>query len=120
MASRTASFEGVAEAQGRAKKRLPISIYMALVAGSELGVTLRDTRPRRAGQESPDVLRRLWRMDDYAAADVGGRATAWTPRRGHAGAARRRRRRGRQMRDPVGRRRPARRCVVTANRRDPS
>jgi hypothetical protein len=42
MASRTAWFESVAEAQRRAKKRLPKSVYMALVAGSELGVTMRD------------------------------------------------------------------------------
>jgi heme/flavin dehydrogenase (mycofactocin system) len=35
-------FETVAEAQRRAKKRLPASVYMALVAGSEHGVTLRD------------------------------------------------------------------------------
>jgi pre-mycofactocin synthase len=42
MASRRAWVESVAEAQRRAKKRLPKSAYMALVAGSELGVTLRD------------------------------------------------------------------------------
>ena len=35
-------FESVAEAQRRAKKRLPESVYKALVAGSERGVTLRD------------------------------------------------------------------------------
>src|SRR5450755_678792 len=35
-------FETVAEAQRRAKKRLPRSVYMALVAGSEAGVTLND------------------------------------------------------------------------------
>ena len=35
-------FETVAEAQRRAKKRLPESVYKALVAGSERGVTLRD------------------------------------------------------------------------------
>jgi pre-mycofactocin synthase len=35
-------FESVAEAQRRAKKRLPKSVYMALVAGSEYGKTLRD------------------------------------------------------------------------------
>jgi hypothetical protein len=42
MASRRAWFESVAKAQRRAKKRLPKSVYMAFVAGSELGVTLRD------------------------------------------------------------------------------
>jgi L-lactate dehydrogenase (cytochrome)/glycolate oxidase len=35
-------FETVAEAQRRAKKRLPHSVYKALIAGSEHGVTLRD------------------------------------------------------------------------------
>jgi pre-mycofactocin synthase len=35
-------FETVAVAQGRARKRLPKSVYGALVAGSEKGVTVRD------------------------------------------------------------------------------
>jgi L-lactate dehydrogenase (cytochrome)/glycolate oxidase len=35
-------FETVAEAQRRAKKRLPKSVYSALVAGSERGVTVED------------------------------------------------------------------------------
>jgi L-lactate dehydrogenase (cytochrome)/glycolate oxidase len=35
-------FESVAEAQRRAKKRLPKSVYDALIAGSERGVTLAD------------------------------------------------------------------------------
>jgi len=35
-------FETIAEAQRRAKKRLPRSVYDALLAGSERGVTLRD------------------------------------------------------------------------------
>ena len=35
-------FESVAEAQRRAKKRLPASVYAALVAGSERGLTLDD------------------------------------------------------------------------------
>jgi L-lactate dehydrogenase (cytochrome)/glycolate oxidase len=35
-------FETVAEAQRRAKKVLPGSVYMALVAGSEFGLTLKD------------------------------------------------------------------------------
>src|SRR5919205_1421671 len=35
-------FESVAEAQRRAKKRLPNSVYAALVAGSERGLTLDD------------------------------------------------------------------------------
>lgn len=40
MASRW--FESVAEAQRRAKKRLPASVYKALLAGSEAGVTYND------------------------------------------------------------------------------
>ncbi len=35
-------FETVAEAQRRAKKQLPRSVYLALVAGSEFGLTLQD------------------------------------------------------------------------------
>jgi heme/flavin dehydrogenase (mycofactocin system) len=42
MASTRDWFESVAEAQRRAKKRLPRSVYGALVAGSELGATLDD------------------------------------------------------------------------------
>ena len=42
MASTRDWFETVAEAQRRAKKRLPKSVYLALVAGSESGTTLRD------------------------------------------------------------------------------
>jgi heme/flavin dehydrogenase (mycofactocin system) len=39
---RNAWFESVAEAQRRAKKRLPPSVYGALVAGSEKGLTISD------------------------------------------------------------------------------
>src|SRR3954465_14497391 len=35
-------FETVAEAQRRAKRRLPRSVYSALLAGSEAGITYRD------------------------------------------------------------------------------
>ena len=42
MASTGAWFETVAEAHRRAKKRLPRSVYMALVAGSEKGLTIDD------------------------------------------------------------------------------
>ncbi|MEW6637426.1 MAG: pre-mycofactocin synthase MftD [Actinomycetota bacterium] len=42
MASSREWFETVAEAQRRAKRRLPKPVYMALVAGSEKGVTLED------------------------------------------------------------------------------
>jgi L-lactate dehydrogenase (cytochrome)/glycolate oxidase len=38
----TAWFETVAEAQRRAERRLPRSVYMALVAGSEHGLTVKD------------------------------------------------------------------------------
>jgi L-lactate dehydrogenase (cytochrome)/glycolate oxidase len=38
----TGWFETVAEAERRAKKLLPASVYMALVAGSEFGLTLKD------------------------------------------------------------------------------
>jgi len=52
-------FESVAEAQRRARKRLPKSVYSALVAGSERGITVEDNMaayaelgfaPRTAGQ----------------------------------------------------------------------
>ena len=52
-------FESVAEAQRRARKRLPGSVYSALIAGSEKGLTLADNlaafdelrfAPRTAGQ----------------------------------------------------------------------
>ena len=39
---RNAWFESVAVAQRRAKRRLPKSVYSALLAGSEAGVTLAD------------------------------------------------------------------------------
>jgi len=42
MASSKEWFETIAEAQRRAKKRLPKSVYMALVAGSEKGLTMDD------------------------------------------------------------------------------
>jgi heme/flavin dehydrogenase (mycofactocin system) len=42
MASTRDWFETVAEAQRRAKKRLPKGVYLALLAGSEAGVTLAD------------------------------------------------------------------------------
>ena len=40
--SRNAWFETVAEAQRRAKDRLPAPVYGALIAGSEKGITLDD------------------------------------------------------------------------------
>lgn len=42
MASSKEWFETIAEAQQRAKKQVPKSVYLALLAGSEKGVTLRD------------------------------------------------------------------------------
>ncbi|HWI71009.1 MAG TPA: pre-mycofactocin synthase MftD [Baekduia sp.] len=44
MASSKEWFESVAEAQRRAKRRLPKSVYRALVAGAESGVTLHDNQ----------------------------------------------------------------------------
>jgi pre-mycofactocin synthase len=42
MASTRDWFESVAEAQRRAKRRLPKGVYLALVAGAEAGVTMND------------------------------------------------------------------------------
>ncbi|HYZ53156.1 MAG TPA: pre-mycofactocin synthase MftD [Streptosporangiaceae bacterium] len=42
MASTREWFETVAEAQRRARRRLPTSVYLALVAGTEKGITLQD------------------------------------------------------------------------------
>jgi L-lactate dehydrogenase (cytochrome) len=42
MASTKEWFESIAEAQRRAKRRLPRSVYLALIAGAERGVTLED------------------------------------------------------------------------------
>src|ERR1700722_325515 len=42
MASTRDWFETVAEAQRRAKRRLPKGVYLALVAGAEAGVTMND------------------------------------------------------------------------------
>src|SRR5215210_8480086 len=42
MASSKEWFETITEARRRAKRRLPRSVYMALIAGSEKGVTLED------------------------------------------------------------------------------
>ena len=48
-------FETVAEARRRARKHLPKSVYGALVAGSEQGLTVEDNirRVRRAGLRAP-------------------------------------------------------------------
>ena len=42
MASSRTWFESVAEAQRRARRRLPPSVYAAVIAGAEQGVTLED------------------------------------------------------------------------------
>ena len=42
MASTRMWFETVAEAQRRAERRLPKGVYLALVAGAEKGITIRD------------------------------------------------------------------------------
>ncbi len=62
-------FETVAEAQRRAKKRLPKSVYGALIAGSERGLTLEDniTAYSRAGLRPPRGR-------------PGRRAGTWPPR----------------------------------------
>src|SRR4051812_30395580 len=61
----TTWFESVAEAQRRAKKRLPASVYSALIAGSEKGLTLKDNldafdeltfAPRTAGMSGERAL----------------------------------------------------------------
>lgn len=44
MASSRDWFESVAEAERRARKRLPRSVYLAILAGAEEGVTLADNR----------------------------------------------------------------------------
>ncbi|VVJ22342.1 Mycofactocin system heme/flavin dehydrogenase [Amycolatopsis camponoti] len=58
-------FESIAEAQRRAKKRLPASVYSALIAGSEKGLTLKDNldafdeltfAPRTAGHSGERAL----------------------------------------------------------------
>ncbi|RJQ86617.1 pre-mycofactocin synthase MftD [Amycolatopsis panacis] len=58
-------FESIAEAQRRAKKRLPRSVYSALIAGSEKGLTLNDNlaafdelryAPRTAGHAAERAL----------------------------------------------------------------
>jgi L-lactate dehydrogenase (cytochrome)/glycolate oxidase len=61
----TAWFESVAEAQRRARRALPRSVYLALLAGSEAGVTLQDNvrafgelgfAPHVAGQAAARTL----------------------------------------------------------------
>ena len=42
MASTRDWFETVAEAQRRARRRLPRSVYLAVLAGAEAGVTMND------------------------------------------------------------------------------
>src|SRR3569833_2553445 len=58
-------FESIAAAQRRAKKRLPASVYSALIAGSEIGLTLKDNldafdeltfAPRTAGMSGERTL----------------------------------------------------------------
>jgi hypothetical protein len=52
MASTKEWFESVAEAQRRAKRRLPRSVYSAVIAGAESGATLDDTSRRSASCNS--------------------------------------------------------------------
>ena len=90
-------FESIAEAQRRAKKRLPGSVYSALIAGSEKGLTLADNlgafdelrfAPRTAGLSGQREL-------GTTRARPGRRAAgADLPDRRPGGAPRRRSRRG--------------------------
>ena len=70
MASTREWFETVEEARRRAKRRLPKPVYMALVAGTEKGVTLQDN------------LTRVQRTAVHAAAHRGpaGQPGNWPPR----------------------------------------
>ena len=73
MASTKEWFESVAEAQRRAKRRLPKSVYGALIAGAESGVTLDDNLaafrelglfPRIAtGPRAPELATRVMGVD---------------------------------------------------------
>jgi L-lactate dehydrogenase (cytochrome) len=69
MASGNTWFESVAEAQRRAKKRLPKSVYMALMAGAERGVTLDDNTA---------AFRELGFVPRIATGDAGQRVLATT------------------------------------------
>lgn len=71
-------FETVAVAQERAKKRIPASVYGALVAGAEAGVSMRDNtaafdelgfRPVTAGQP-PERAMETTLMGEYASMPV--------------------------------------------------
>jgi L-lactate dehydrogenase (cytochrome) len=62
-------FESVAEAQRRAKKRLPSSVYAALHAGAEAGVTLAD---------NVAAFSEIGFIPRIATGDLGGRDTATT------------------------------------------
>jgi pre-mycofactocin synthase len=63
-------FETVAEAQRRAKKRLPKSVYGALIAGSERGQTIEETSGR-----SPNWVSR--RTSRARSATVTSRQPYW-------------------------------------------
>ena len=90
-------FETVAEAQRRAKKALPPSVYMALVAGSERGRTLRGqhrgvrrARVRPARRRAVHVQRDLSTTvhgpgAGAAGADLADRRAGRAPRRGGGG-----------------------------------
>ena len=57
MASTRDWFETVAEAQRRAKRRLPRSVYLVVVAGAESGVTMHDNvRAEAKFGERADVV----------------------------------------------------------------
>ena len=116
-------FETVADAQQRAKKRLPKSVYSALIAGSEKGVTVADNveafgelgfAPHVVGAlEKRDLVDNRDGTGDLAAGDhLADRRAGGAPRRrgrGRAGRRRARHRDGavlvRQQADRGGRRR---------------
>jgi len=90
-------FETVAEAQRRAKRRLPRSVYGALVAGSE---KRRDRQGQTSAPSASLVSRRTWRgcrrsvTFDYGDGSAGVAAGAHLTNRGAGRAPRRRGGRG--------------------------
>ena len=99
-------FETVAEAQRRARRQLPKSVYMALVAGSESGRTVKDNveafgelgfAPHVAGLASERDLATTIMGQEISLPVVispGGRAGSPSRRRGGGGPCRRRARHG--------------------------
>ena len=128
-------FESVAEAQRRAKRRLPKGVYGALMAGSERGLTVEDNTaafaelgfaPHTAGlANDKQMATTVMGQDLPAGADQPDRRAGRPPRR--RGGRRPRRRRPRHRDGPVARspasrsrrssrptRRPSSRCTGSA------